>query len=250
MNRQDMSDSEFGEALLCIASDIMTDEEKKAFKIDASQSSSDSCDMCPHCGGRMIANNTEMVCDSCGITGKKIQKACSELTHSTIRSQTRRRIPREQRLRAHFSRALSLFEGTLHVSGTVMEKTRCELARRRLSATYDNIKLCLGAARIAPRRIAPCVARGLGVAIPQLSGRERECILQLFAEARCVIERVALTRRKKQLAYTYIASQLLQQSGMKDKLLIHNIETPQNLLESNETWRAVCAELGWKFVPL
>lgn len=241
LHRESMTDEEFGVALLEAASDFMTDQEKATFKVKSTSVSDVSYNNC-HCGGRFVKINTGFVCDWCG--------CMFDVQHTISHVQSRRRVPRDQRLKAHFLRALALCEGTLHVNPMILEKTKCELARRRQQVTYETVKDALAGGRIAPRRIAPCVASALGCSMPKLTSSERASVVSLFSDFRVTIEEVAFSYRKKQLAYTYIASQLLRQAGIKTRLNIHNIETPQNLIESNITWREVCRKLGWKFVPI
>jgi hypothetical protein len=223
--------------------------------LDMSWYTKDEVGVCKECqGGELVPVDDE---------GVAICKRCSVITSCIIDNEkpSYKEPPKEVCFYAyqkinHFKEIVAQFQGkqTTQIPPIVFERIQLQLKKERVNVhdlTYYNSKEILknlGYPKMY-EHIAYIKSR-LGVAPPVFSVELEEVLFNLFVETQAPYARHCPDYRVNFLNYYYVLYKLCELVNEPSYLpLIPLLKDPEKLVNHDDIWKRMCAELDWKFSP-
>jgi hypothetical protein len=217
-------------------------------------------DMCDKCDGRLLINEAEglVVCCECGVCSPYMETGFKSLTHSEQLERGNRRQFTYKRI-SHFCETLQSVQGKqrMTVPDNVLQDVNGEIQKYRLrledvtsthirsflkrlgySKYYDAVHLILNTLKgssdtVIPRHI-------------------EDSLIKMFIKIQKPFDDVCERGRKNMLRYAFIIYKMLELIGPEAKeylKLFPLLKSKTKLAQHDNTWKRICQEVGWEFIP-
>ena len=158
----------------------------------------------------------------------------------------------------HFNEWINQTQGkeTTEIPEEVFDKIYLELKKNKIdnmaTLDYDKIKSILKKIKINKyyEHIPYILNRITGKINPQLNPELEEKLRNMFKEIQVPFLKHSPQNRKNFLSYSYVLHKFLELLG-EDKYLEYFplLKSREKLHQQEQTWKKICEELGWKFIP-
>ena len=214
-------------------------------------------DECPCCDVDLLLNSVKstLVCPTCGYCATYIDSTSASMSYSDeyeLSTFSYKRI-------THFDDCMKQVQGkeSYVVPAEIIDMVMSELYAQRITdvdaITQTKIRQILKAlrARKAYDHVAQIYARITGKRAPRITGQvEERCRLMFVAMQPC-FDRHCPKNRKNFLSYNYVLYRCFHLLGLTHMLGAFSLlKGKDKLALADEIFEKICADLGWKFVPI
>jgi hypothetical protein len=156
----------------------------------------------------------------------------------------------------HFKEVLAQFQGkeTTQIPDEVIEQIHQQIKKERLTIsdlTYETTKDILK--KLSFNKFyehIPFIKNKLGIPPPVLSNELEETLCNLFMEIQTPYAKMCPDYRQNFLHYNYVLFKFCELLDERKYLNdIPLLKDREKIIEQDETWKKMCYELNWEFIP-